>query len=618
MVRTAPHDFLNVSDIVSAIRRGWFRIAAITMLLSGIALVALITLPNRYQSDALLYVRMGRGTVSLDPASTAAGQTISLMDRRQSEINSVREMLQSRIVLERTARSIGVERIMQLKPWWEHLLDGTEATIETLLLTSQDKLLGKRYVGNKSVPEGFTSKTYADQEEFELAVKRLASALHVGSAKDSYTLSLNVRAYDPKLAHDICESIISEYRKIHVEAHSLEGSLKFFEVEFAACEERLQNLESKLRDEKNRASMLTITGKQDLIHQEIRQLQGDRIKASSELAAAVGRDVELNSKIVAMPATVGLEKTAGVGNAATDAMRNQLFELEMLEKELTGKYSSEHPLVIQVRKKLQEAQSIYKGQSSDRTLSREAVNPVRQELELDRLRNLSALEGWKAQVQEIDEKLVQSQNKAAQLNSDELRINELERNVQLAREDVRIYGRKREEARLLKQLDSGNFSDISVPQPPTLVFKHVSPKRSLLLPACVVASLLLSCCWVIFRTPLQSSKEQSSNSDGSNDQIDGERLRHRVIAGERESALSGERTEILVHRMGTKEKETTTVVGSTPMAEAAVGVSRSDPSMISEDCADHIDRNVHKTIKLASDLSESHTGHAISAARTIH
>ncbi len=493
------HDFLTVSDVLGALRRRCLRIFFMTGFLSCLVVVGLLLIPNKYQSDALLYVRMGRGTVSLDPATTAASQTISLMDRRQSEINSVREMLRSRIVLDRAARQVGVDRILAHDAWWNVMLGQAGEWSEQQINGFQDKYLKKRFINKDATPSGMTAEQFEAQESLELAVKRLSKALSIDAAKDSYTLGVSVRAYDAELARDICEAIVTEYRKVHIDAHSLEGSLQFFEAEYALNEKRLADLEAKLRDEKNRTSMMTISGKQDLIHQEIRQLQADKIKASSELAAAQGRDAEFVRKISGIPEKLDMEKTAGVANAATDTMRNQLFELEMMEKELTGKYAATHPLVIQVRSKLKEARSIFDEQSDERVLSRQALNPIRQELELDRLRNLSALEGWKAQMDEIDEKLKLAENKASQLNNDELNINEMERNVQLARNDLLIYGRKREEARLLKQLDVGNFSDISVPQPPMLVYKHVSPQRSLLLVLGVAGSLVVSCCLAIWR-----------------------------------------------------------------------------------------------------------------------
>ncbi|MCC6510721.1 MAG: hypothetical protein IT423_16575, partial [Pirellulaceae bacterium] len=507
MSAAPPQDFMTLADIFGALRSRWFGILATACFLTMLVVVVLMLIPNSYQSDALLYVRMGRGTVSLDPASTAASQTISLMDRRQSEINSVREMLQSRVVLDRAVRQVGVDRVLEHDAWWNEAIDGASQWFETKVNSLQDKFLKQRLINSEKAPAGFTTDEFKAQEDLELAVKRLFKALTIDAAKESYTLGVTVRAYEPELAQALCEAIISEYRKVHVDAHSMEGSLQFFETEYELSQSRLAEMESRLRDEKNRTSLMTVTGKQELIHQEIRQLQADRIKAGTELAAAQGRDAEIARKISNIPANLDIEKTAGVGNAATDAMRNQLFELEMMEKELMGKYAPDHPLVMQVRTKLKEAKVIYNGQSEDRVLSKQALNPIRQELELDRLRNLSALEGWRAQMEEINDKLTLAQEKASQLNNDELNINELERNVQLARNDVLTYGRKREEARLLKQLDVGNFSDISVPQPPMLVFKHVAPKRSLLLALGAAGSLVVSCCLAVWKGPRKRKRQ---------------------------------------------------------------------------------------------------------------
>lgn len=513
MSAATPQDFLTLTDIFGAMRSRWLGVLAMTFMLSVLVLVVLLLIPNTYQSDALLYVRMGRGTVSLDPASTAAGQTISLMDRRQSEINSVREMLRSRIVLDRAVREVGVDRILSQDTWWNVALDNASTWFENTTNRWQDKLLTHRIINKDEVPSGYTKEEYKAQEALELAIKRLDKALSIDAAKDSYTLGVSVRALGPEMARDLCHAVVTEYRRVHVDAHSMEGSLQFFETEYELCAQRLSDAEGLLRDEKNRISLMTVTGKQELIHQEIRQLQADRLKAGAELAAAQGRDIEIAKKLQGIPDRLDMEKTAGVGNAATDAMRNQLFELEVMEKDLTAKYSADHPLVVQVRSKLSQAREIYNAQDSDRTLSKQSLNPIRQEMELDRLRNLSALEGWRAQMTEINDKLTQAEKKAAQLNSDELYINELERNVQLARNDVLTYGRKREEARLLKQLDVGNFSDISIPQPPMLVFKHVAPKRGLFLVLGGAGAFLLSCCLAVVRGPKKRVKDRRQSGD---------------------------------------------------------------------------------------------------------
>lgn len=496
-----PADFLSIHGVISAIRRQWFGIGLLACVAALGAAAISVTLPNVYQSESMLYIKIGRGTVSLDPATTASGSHISLMDSRQSEINSVREMLGSRVVVERAIKSVGVDRVMEKRPWYEAAKKSATDWFADSLDMLKSKLTNTPLEEVKANPAyaELSTEEVAEREALEEAVERVFDKLYVKASKDSYTLLLVNRAFSPTLARDLCQAIVDEYRKVHVEAHSVHGSLDFFEQQYNESQKRLAELENRLRDHKNRSQMMTISGKQDLVLQEIKQLQSDFIKVQGDIAAARARDVELVGKIEALPERMDTQQTEGVANQATERMRNQLFELEMLEKDLTNKYNSGHPLVAQVRDKLIAARKIFDAQDEDRTLINTEINPVRQELELDRFRNLSTLEGLKAQHEELSNKLISANIKAEKVNSDEILLNDLERQVNLARSDVMTYGKKQEEARLLDQLDNANLSDVSVPQPPSLVLEKVGPKRALIVFGSALAGVIVGCLIAVYR-----------------------------------------------------------------------------------------------------------------------
>ena len=491
-------DFLTVSRVMLALRRRWFSIAVWT-LLGTIGVVALlISLPNVFQSESMLYIKIGRGTIAIDPATSASGSHISLMDSRQTEINSVKEMLTSRIVVERAVQAVGVDRVMEQNPWYELSIKSVRSWISDAIDQAQASMTGKSLDEVKTKFDGLSASEVEELETLEEAVERVMEKFSVKSTKESYTLQLTCRAFSPTLARDLCQAIVDEYRKVHVEAHSVRGSLAFFEQQYSESKKRLQDLEIELRDTKNLTQMMTVPGKQELVLAEIKQLQTDLLKVSAEVAAAQARDAELIAKASAMPERIKMDQTAGVANDASDKMRNQLFELEMLEKDLTNRYTKEHPLVVQVREKLVTAKNIYGAQSSERTLVNETINPNRQALELDRFRNLSTLEGFKAQQNDLMQKIVAAQAKAEKVNADEVTLNMLERAVQLARADVMNYGHKQEEARLLDRLDSANLTDVSLPQPPSLVLEKVGPKRALLTIVGAACFLLSGCAMSIF------------------------------------------------------------------------------------------------------------------------
>jgi uncharacterized protein involved in exopolysaccharide biosynthesis len=59
---------------------------------------------------------------------------------------------------------------------------------------------------------------------------------------------------------------------------------------------------------------------------------------------------------------------------------------------------------------------------------------------------------------------------------------ELNRNAKLAQMEFDSYARKRNESRMVDQLDKEAISDIVIQQPASLVLKKVAPKGSLLIP----------------------------------------------------------------------------------------------------------------------------------------
>ncbi len=491
-------DFLTVSRLLLALRRRWLSIAFWTIVGTIGTAALLISLPNVFQSESMLYIKIGRGTIAIDPATSASGSHISLMDSRQTEINSVKEMLSSRVVIERAVRAVGVERVMEHKPWYESVIQSVKGGTSGAMDQARATLTGKTLEELKTTFDGLSATEVETIETTEEAVARVMEKFSVKSTKDSYTLKLTCRAFSPTLARDLCQAIVDEYRKVHVEAHSVRGSLAFFEQQHSEAKQLLQSLEFELRDTKNRTQMMTVPGKQELVLAEIKQLQADLLKASTEVAAARARDIELVAKANAMPERIKMDQTAGLANDASDKMRNQLFELEMLEKELTNRYTKEHPLVVQVREQLITAKSIYGSQSTERTQVNETINPNRQALELDRFRNLSTLEGLKAQQQDLVEKIAAAEGKAEKVNGDEVTLNMLERQVQLARADVMNYGHKQEEARLLDRLDSANLTDVSLPQPPSLELEKVGPKRMLLTLAGTACFFVAGCAMAIF------------------------------------------------------------------------------------------------------------------------
>src|SRR5579863_6578297 len=107
-------DFIFLSHLADALRAYWRRASVTFLLLIAGVGAATMVWPRTYQSEARIYVQLGRETVHLDPTATT-GQTVHLSDSREREIFSVLELLRSRALYEKVVDELGVNSILHEK-----------------------------------------------------------------------------------------------------------------------------------------------------------------------------------------------------------------------------------------------------------------------------------------------------------------------------------------------------------------------------------------------------------------------------------------------------------------------------------------------------------------------
>ena len=90
---------ITFASVMQSLWRQKFKALLFALLLMTLVVVTLIITPKKYESVGKLFVQVGRGGVTLDPTATTS-ETISVLESRDSEINSVIDVLQSRGVLE--------------------------------------------------------------------------------------------------------------------------------------------------------------------------------------------------------------------------------------------------------------------------------------------------------------------------------------------------------------------------------------------------------------------------------------------------------------------------------------------------------------------------------------
>jgi len=383
MIFDDPNLF-SISTLIRAAKNHWFAGSVVFVLTIAAAVLAMIFLPRSYESEAMIFVKLGRETVSLDPTA-ATGSRISVLESRDNEINSIRDMLYGRGIIERIVDRIGPEVI-----------------------------LGDAELTDESFAEREFSEGDYKGSPRQKAIKQVETDTYVISARKSSVLILHAEASSPELAQRIVKEYLDVYKSVHAEAHQTPESNEFFKEQARLLKGQWRESMKALQIAKEDAGVVSVEGARDNLKEQTNTAQSSLMSVESRLAS-------------------------------TQAML-QKFD----------RFIDDNPLDQQ---------------------------RIRDEY-LETKANLSAM---LAEKEAVEAQVKQLLERAAKLNRDEVAIQQLGQEVQLAATNFSQYQELYEQTRIEEALHSNRFTNVRVVQEPSFVPKQISPKKTIIGAAGLVA-----------------------------------------------------------------------------------------------------------------------------------
>ena len=378
-------NLFSLSTFFSALKNYWLAAAFVFIVTAAVAVLAMFILPRSYESEAMIFVKLGRETVSLDPTATT-GSTISVLESRDNEINSIRDMLYSRGIIEQVVDRIGPDVILGD----EELDDEVKET------------------------EEFPDKDYLNSPR-QKAIRAVIEDTYVVSSRKSSVLTLNARASSPELAQRVLKEYLEVYQMMHTDAHQTPESNNFFKEQSRLLRGQWQESMKALQIAKEDAGVVSVEGARENLKAQTNTIQ-------SSLMAVTGALASTQAKIEKFKFLVD---------------RNPLAQQRISQQYLEAK-----------------------GELAALTAQRKTLET------------------------QLDEILA----RAAKLNRDEVTIGQLQKTVELQGSNFSQYQELYEETRIQEALHNSLFTNVRIVQEPSFVPKAVSPKKSLIAVAGLVAA----------------------------------------------------------------------------------------------------------------------------------
>ncbi len=421
----------------------------------GLVVLGLIFLPRTYTSDARLFVRLGKESVSLDPTATVS-QTVDVQDTRESEINSEIEILRSRGLMEDVVTKLGPDEIL-----YGGSAGGAGSSVMDVLLAPVD--VARTWVSGRISPE-------------ERAIAELEKTVSITSPKKSSILILKAKGRTPQQAQTILQAYVDAYMVKHAKANRTEGSYEFFVDQSKLLADQLKLANEELRDAKNAISLVSIEGQRQNVQSQASSIEDAILENQRALAHSEAKVASLQEALKKLPPDLDAEHTAGLPNVAADAMRNELYKLQIQEKEASSRFTSLHPTVIALRRQVEDTHKILDEQESSRSQTTKKTNPVHQSVQTELTAAQALAAAQRAEAASLEKQYNGIQAKIRTLNDGEFRITNLTRQTELLEASYRDYTANREQARIDQALAHGQISNVNVVHAATFVAKPSSPK----------------------------------------------------------------------------------------------------------------------------------------------
>ena len=430
------------------------RTAGITFLTLFLAsILALALRPRVYEVQMKFLVNRER----VDPVLSATADSTGPRSAEVSdtELNSEVELLRSRDLLERVVRACNLH--------WSPGQDGWPT-----------------YLSGFGVGEA--RGEFVSASDVASATKELDRRLSVQRIKMTNLIKVTYRSRDPRLAAVVLGKMADLYLEKHLAVHRPAGAFAFFQQQTRRIGEELQNAQASLTDFTRQAGVVSARQEKEFALTRRSEFDAQLQAEQASIAQARRRLASLEAQLASIPPRTTTAVRVSNSSAHLDALKTTLAGLELKHTELLGKFDASYHTVqevarqiAQTRDAIQEAESLPdREETSDR-------NPTHEWLQSELARTRAELSALQGRAAAIATSVRTYAERARLLEEQQAEQEERERRVKAAEENLLLYSRKQEEARISDALDRERILNVAISEAPAVPLLPAGPAWSVLL-----------------------------------------------------------------------------------------------------------------------------------------
>ena len=349
----------------------------------------------------------------------------------------------------------------------EGLITEEDLNSEVEVLNSEDLLRTVVLNSGLVLDVGGSDSPRNKSREVAEAVKQLSRYLTIEPIRKTDMISVHYRSHDPQAVTQVLDHLVAAYLAKHLELERPTGEAEFFEQQEQRYRTDLQQVQSQLAAFERTHGVVSASTERDFALQRMNTFTASAADAEEHVQELAQRVQTLRRKLgESSPRVVTAERSAD-NPQLEQQLKSTLLQLRLKRTELLTKYQPDYPLVQQADQQIAQAEA---------AISLETANPLRDQTtdrnpeyawEREELtRAETELAGTRARKQSALGLARTSRRQGTQLDGLSFRQRELEDQERADQENLLLYERKAEEARVSDALDRRGILNVGLAEQP--------------------------------------------------------------------------------------------------------------------------------------------------------
>ncbi|QKZ04084.1 MULTISPECIES: GumC family protein [Pseudomonas] len=439
-----------------------------------VILLGAFLLPNRYESTALLLVKPGRDSTL--PIEVSDRQT-AVIPLQRDPVTDEERMLTGRPITRLVAEQYLDDLSHQPRQ------EGAVASIKYAIKSAAQSLA--------DIGRGFLQ--LLGLVEKQTPVDRLASQLErnftVSHATGSSVMEISFTWNDPQVAQTVVKSWVDKYQQARTQTLGRKSLYSFYEGESKATQQRIMDYKKRIQALLDQLGAVSITERLNDVSRNLNDLKGEHLNTLRSIAATqAGLDV-LKQQMNTIPKEISIAREIA-RNPDREDLQQRINTKQIEKQELLRTFKDDAPPVRAINTAISNLQALMNGENATVQRSQNmAPNPIYTRLQnsyADQAASLSRLKSQAAQQQTQLAKLEGDRNQAVGLEPE---LSQLQLELDAAEKSFALYSDSLEKARIDRELDASQISNIAVIEQATFNPSRVFPKSLLMLLFAIPISL---------------------------------------------------------------------------------------------------------------------------------